>query len=148
MPRARDLLNRFRPSGTPGAAGAAGVPVDRRAGAPAELAPLLALLEPTERECQALLDRAEAEAASIRRRAAEEAQRLVVEAREGQAAQRAAVVSELRDHRFVELAAAAAESERRAAEVRDVSVARMADCVDEVVEAVRALVGAGPGDPA
>jgi hypothetical protein len=146
LPRARDLLNRFRPSGTPGAAGAAGVPVDRTAGAPAELAPLLALLEPTEHDCRLLLEKAEAEAGRIRRRAEEEAQRRVVEAREGQASQRAAVVSELRDHRSVELDAEAAESERRAAEVRDVSAARMAGCVDEVVEAVRALVGGVPGE--
>ena len=143
MPRARDLLNRFRPSGTPGTAGVAGVPVDRTAGAAAELAPLLAALEPTERECQALLDRAEADARRIRRQAEQEAQQLVVEARERQSAERAAVVAELRDHRAAKAAATATEAERRAAEIRDLSAARTAGCVDDVVAAVRALVGDG-----
>ena len=141
MPRARDLLNRFRPSGTPGAAGVAGVPADRTAGAAAELAPLFAALESTERECQALLDRTAVEARRIRRQGEEEAQRLVVEARERQSAERAAVVAELRDHRAAEGAATAAEAERRAAEIRDLSAARTAGCVVDVVAAVRALAG-------
>ncbi|GAA2154616.1 hypothetical protein GCM10009844_40690 [Nocardioides koreensis] len=143
MPRARDLLNRFRPSGTPGAAGAAGVPVDRTGGAAAELAPLFAALEPTERECQALLDRAADDARRIRGQAEEEAQRLVVEARERQSAERAAVVAELRDHRAARGAATAAEAQRRAAQVRELSAARTAGCVDDVVAAVRALAGEG-----
>ena len=34
MPRSRDTLQRFRPAGTPGAASAAGIPVDRVAEPP------------------------------------------------------------------------------------------------------------------
>jgi hypothetical protein len=61
--RARDLLERFRPSGAPGGATSAGVPVDRRATLGTELAPVFEELEPVLREC-----------ARIRREAREQAQ--------------------------------------------------------------------------
>jgi len=141
LPRARDLLNRFRPSGTPGAAGAAGVPVDREAGTADELAPLFSALAPTERECEALIAGAEADARRIRRRADEEAARLVTEAGERQASERAAVVAEVRDHRAAAAAAAAVDAERRAAAIRDRAASRTGACVDDVVAAVRAFVG-------
>lgn len=140
MPRARDLLNRFRPSGTPGAAGAAGVPVDRAAGAAAELAPLFAALAPTERRCEELLTDAEADARRIRREAEEEAARLVAAARDRQSTERAAVLAELRARRSADAAAAADAAERQATEVRDRAEARMGDCVEDVVAAVRSLV--------
>ena len=44
MTRTRELLERFRPAGTPGAAGGRGVPVDRVAERSAELEPVLELL--------------------------------------------------------------------------------------------------------
>ena len=44
MARARDFLEWFRPSGTPGAAARPGVPADRLAERSAELESLLALL--------------------------------------------------------------------------------------------------------
>ena len=146
MPRARDLLNRFRPSGTPGAAGAAGVPADHEAGAAEELAALFAALAPTERECQDLVDRAAADAGHIREEAEAEAVRLVTAARDRQPEERAAVVARLREHGEAEAAATTAEAERRAAEVRTVAGERTAGCVDEVVGTVRALL-AGPAPP-
>ena len=143
MPRARDLLNRFRPSGTPGAAGAAGVPVDREAGAAAELAPIFAALAPTERECDEQLARAREDARRIRLESEQEAGRLVVEARGRQAEERAAVVSLLRERRAEAVAATSGAAEREAAAVRERAEARMAGCVDDVVAVVRGLV-AGP----
>jgi len=142
LPRARDLLNRFRPSGTPGAAGAAGVPVDRAAGAAAELAPLFAALAPTERRCEELLAEAEADARRIRREAEEEAARLVAVARDRQATERAAVLTELRARRSADAAADADAARRQATEVRARAEARMAGCVADVVAAVRSLVAA------
>jgi hypothetical protein len=61
--RARDLLERFRPSGAPGGATSAGVPVDRLATLGTELAPVFEELEPALQEC-----------ARIRREAREQAQ--------------------------------------------------------------------------
>jgi hypothetical protein len=47
----RDLLHRFRPPGAPGAPSAAGVPVDQRARAEAELEPVFAALAETGHRC-------------------------------------------------------------------------------------------------
>lgn len=69
MPRVRDVLLRFRPSGAPGAATAAGVPVDRAGELETELGPVLGLLAETERECAGILEDARVEAAAIRARA-------------------------------------------------------------------------------
>lgn len=68
MPRVRDVLLRFRPSGAPGAATAAGVPVDRANEVAAELEPVFGLLAETERECARILEDAVAESAGIRAR--------------------------------------------------------------------------------
>lgn len=73
MPPVRDLLLRFRPSGAPGAAGPAGVPVDVSAQWSAELAPVFAALAATEDECTAVasegLRRADQARATMRTRA-------------------------------------------------------------------------------
>ncbi|WFR71239.1 hypothetical protein P9209_18700 [Prescottella defluvii] len=71
MPRTRDLLRRFRPAGTPGAAASAGVPADRVAELSAELAPVLSRL-----------DEAGQRAAEIRAAAERDAQAIRVEADE------------------------------------------------------------------
>lgn len=63
MPKVRDFLDRFRPAGTPGAAGAVGVPADRQAGAEAELAPAFAVLAEIERHCTEVRERAQRQAA-------------------------------------------------------------------------------------
>lgn len=52
MPASRGYLERFRPSGTPGAAAGAGVPADRIAEREAELADVFARMADTEAEVQ------------------------------------------------------------------------------------------------
>ncbi|HET8769051.1 MAG TPA: hypothetical protein VFM86_17125, partial [Pedococcus sp.] len=76
MPRVRDLLLRFRPTGTPGPAGPAGVPVDRSAELAAELAPVLAALAATEAECTALVEEGRRAAGAKRAAAAARADAL------------------------------------------------------------------------
>ncbi|MGZ4743872.1 MAG: hypothetical protein ACXVYS_11775 [Oryzihumus sp.] len=75
MARTRDLLERFRPAGAPGAAAPAGVPSVHAASLREELLPVLALLEPTESEVDAVhtdaSTRAERISADARTRAAE-----------------------------------------------------------------------------
>jgi hypothetical protein len=74
MPRVGDLLDRFRPAGTPGPAAAAGVPADRRAAAAEEeLAPVFTALADVERECTALHDAALAATRKRTEQAAHEA---------------------------------------------------------------------------
>ncbi|MFD1659217.1 hypothetical protein ACFSL4_13640, partial [Streptomyces caeni] len=76
----RDLLARFRPTGTPGAA-ATGVPADRTAERAAELEPSLARLTEVQREAARIRAAAEREAGTIRRDAARQAAEIVAAAR-------------------------------------------------------------------
>lgn len=91
MPTARDLLQRFRPVGAPGAAAPAGVPADRVAELGRELQPVFDQLAATV-----------AEAARIRTDAAAE-----VRTRRGRGEERAAAVVEAA-HRDAEMARAGA----------------------------------------
>jgi hypothetical protein len=54
MPTLRELLNRFRPAGTPGAPGGAAVPADRVAELAAELAPVFEALTAARAEADAI----------------------------------------------------------------------------------------------
>ncbi|ARF53377.1 hypothetical protein [Streptomyces gilvosporeus] len=98
----RDFLMRFRPVGPPGRAAPGGVPADRSAELAAELEPSLALLE-----------RAEAEAQSIR----EQAARRAAETRRG-AERQAAEIVERAHARAHDLRAQSADRARRAAEAQ------------------------------
>ena len=81
VPQWRNVLDRFRPAGTPGAAGRPGIPADRGADAAAELTEVLALLDDAQEEAartrQAATDRAQ----EIRRTAQRQAAELVAKAR-------------------------------------------------------------------
>ena len=88
MPRARDLLERFRPAGTPGAAARRGVPADKLSELYDELAPVLALLVPDMEQAKRVRNDARAEAAERRRRAQERARSIVAAALSGAGADR------------------------------------------------------------
>ena len=81
MPQWRNALDRFRPAGTPGAAGRPGIPADRSGEAAAELTEVLALLDDVQEEAartrQAATDRAQ----EIRRAAQRQAAELITKAR-------------------------------------------------------------------
>jgi cell division septum initiation protein DivIVA len=81
VPQWRNILDRFRPAGTPGAAGRPGIPADRSADAAAELTAMLALLDDVQEEAartrQAAADRAQ----EIRRAAHRQAAEIVTNAR-------------------------------------------------------------------
>jgi cell division septum initiation protein DivIVA len=82
VPQSQNILDRFRPAGTPGSAGRPGVPADRSADAAAELTEVLALLDDAQDEAartrQAATDRAQ----EIRRAAHRQAAELVAKARD------------------------------------------------------------------
>jgi len=146
VPSARDLLERFRPAGTPGAATAAGVPADRREAVAAELQPVFAALAETERECDEI---GHAATAAAEERAAGTTRRvhaILDRARAEAPAERAAAAALRRDHEATDLdrivaagRAAVATETRRAGE-------RLPQLVTAVVAAVRTDLGRLDGD--
>jgi len=94
MASTRDLLQRFRPAGAPGAATATGVPADRLEERDAELDPVFRLLADTVTESTRIRREAATEAERRRQRAREAAVALVAEARLEADAIRAHALSE------------------------------------------------------
>jgi hypothetical protein len=114
----RDVLDRFRPIGAPGAATAAGVPVDRRAGVEAELEPVFEALAPTTARARRITSRAESWADDIVAEANKRAAEALADARMRAPALRADAAS-----RTTALAAADAETIAADAAVRSAQVA-------------------------
>jgi vacuolar-type H+-ATPase subunit E/Vma4 len=80
VPQWRDFLDRFRPAGTPGAAGRPAVPADRSADAAAELTSVLILLDDAQDEASRIRGNAADRAEEIRRAAQRQATKIVAEA--------------------------------------------------------------------
>ena len=146
MPRSRDILQRFRPAGTPGAASAAGIPVDRVAEASAELEPVLALLAETQAEASRLRRDAEREAERRRQDAAARATAVVAAAHRQATAERADAALRVSTRVQGESTAALAEAERDAEAVRRAAAERMPAYVDRVLALTRAAMRAGRDD--
>lgn len=136
MPSARELLQRFRPLGTPGAAAPAGVPVDRAAEASRELQPVFDELAATVEEV-GRIQQAAAEQARLRRdRAAEEGRRIVEHARLQAEAQRAEAAARIVARAEQETAAVVAEAKRQAAEITRRADERVAGFVGRILAEV------------
>lgn len=143
MPRVRDLLYRFRPSGAPGAANAAGVPADRALEQTTELEPVLALLAATEQECRDIVEGARREATEIRSRCADEARSTLAAARSRQAAERAAAAARVQQHGRALANSAALAARQREVDIRQHATRVMPVHVEQVVDTVRAMIGEG-----
>lgn len=139
MPSTRDLLQRFRPAATPGAASATGVPADRADERAAELGGVFTALAATVQEAERIRRAARAEAQQRRERARVEASATVASARLEAETVRAQVAAETR-----ETIAAAARDTGTAAERRARSLEEEAERirprdVAQIVAAVRDL---------
>lgn len=143
MPRARDLLARFRPIGAPGAAAPAGVPVDRRAERERELRPVFDELAATEVEARRIRGAATADASARTAAAAESARALVAAARRDAEVGRAESAAAVLRLSHQEVAATQAAAAREAAEIADRARSRLPAFVARVVDAVRADILAG-----
>lgn len=140
MPRVRDLLFRFRPAGAPGAATAAGVPVDRAADATAELAPLFARLTDTERACADILAAARRDAETQREDGLRRAAAIETEALRRRDAERAAAAARIRQGNDDETATLLAEADERANHIRQWGASQLPRYRDDAVTAVRTLI--------
>ena len=146
MARVRDILYRFRPAGSPGAAGTAGVPVDRGADLSAELAPLFAQLADTEAACDALVENARSEAVARHGRVSDSAHALVEGARDEAVVERAASAAATQSSGETELGSIRAHAESEAQELGRRAAARLPDHVARVVAFVRTVVGLPSGE--
>jgi len=141
MPRARDLLERFKPAGTPGAAAHRGVPVDRVAEFAAELEPVLAKLSETADEADQIRAQGRLEAERRRAAAVELAQATLASAASLAAADRAQEATRLSRASTTETAETLGAAERAVGELRQRAAARLPALVDEVVAAVGSGLG-------
>ncbi|HUH68942.1 MAG TPA: hypothetical protein VLZ05_08680 [Mycobacterium sp.] len=149
MPQWRNALDRFRPAGTPGAAGRPGIPADRSADAAAELAEVLALLDDAQEEAartrQAAADRAQ----KIRRAAQRQAAELVAKARDNAETVRAqaqadalreagADEDEMRSQTEAEIARLRQRADERSAQDADSVAAAAREWLDALVRSTTA----------
>ncbi|MFJ9865694.1 hypothetical protein [Streptomyces sp. NPDC101165] len=139
----RDFLERFRPTGTPGAA-ATGVPADRAAERAAELEPALGRLAAVQQEAARIRAAADEAAETIRQDASREAASIVAAAREqAPEVRRKAAVPGLQDA-LREADAVRAAGNRDAEAVRERAQECMPDLVERAVaDALRLATGAG-----
>ncbi|MET0765951.1 MAG: hypothetical protein ABWY29_13885 [Blastococcus sp.] len=139
MPTARDLLQRFRPVGTPGAAAPAGVPADRGAELSRELQPVFDELAGADEEAGRIRLVAAAEARARRDRAQQQASALVEAARRNAQRARADAAAALVRQAEEEDTAVLAAADQDAAAVTRQAASRYAGLVQQVVRAVRDL---------
>jgi dihydroxyacetone kinase len=144
MLSARDLLDRFRPVGAPGAAAPAGVPADRVAELSRELQPVFDELVEVQRQCAELRTAVAAEVMVRRVAGAARARAIVAAARLDAEAQRADEAARERRETEQESAATIAAAEREAAEIHRRAEERMDGHVAHVVSAVLHTIAAEP----
>ncbi|MFC5201099.1 hypothetical protein [Streptomyces kaempferi] len=139
----RDFLERFRPTGTPGAA-ATGVPADRTAERAAELDPALEQLTGVRQEAARIRAAADGTAEVIRREAAREAASMVAVAREQAPEVRRQTAVPVVESALREADVVRAAGVRGADEVRAQGRERMSALVDRAVaDALRLATGTG-----
>ncbi|MBE1494023.1 vacuolar-type H+-ATPase subunit E/Vma4 [Amycolatopsis lexingtonensis] len=140
MPAIRDLLDRFRPAGTPGAAARPGVPADRRTEAAAELEPVLASLDDTQARVAEIRREAAKEASRRRREALARAEAIVAQARIDAASARADAALRVRREGTAEATALAETAAAEADRVRALIAERMPALVEHVLGEARSIL--------
>ncbi|RSM85149.1 hypothetical protein DMH04_17760 [Kibdelosporangium aridum] len=132
MARLRDVLDRFRPTGTPGAPAVGGVPADRAADQAAELAGVFEILRDDEVRACEIRDQAAHTAEQRRADGVARAAAIVEQARRDGVALRARIVTEARAQAASEQEQAQEEAAREAAELRQRAEAVMPEYVARV----------------
>jgi len=147
-----EFLRRFRLHVVPGAPTAVPAPADRGTELEAEVAPVFAALEETQRRAAAIVQAAEHQAAAARARGAAHGERVVADARAGRAAARASAserrLGDADRERERVLAAGRAEVDRVARRAAERMPAAVEDVVRRVLAQAGALPESGPGEEA
>lgn len=133
MPNLLEILRRFRPAGTPGAAAPAGVPADRQAELERELLPVLALLDEVEQEVAHIQQDGRRKAERIRQSGHDRARAIVADAQARTGSVRAAAAAAERAAAITELNSVAEAARQAADQVRERARARMPRFVDQAV---------------
>lgn len=144
MASTRDLLQRFRPAGAPGAATATGVPADRVQERDVELAPVFELLTETVTEAARIRREAATEAERRRQRAREAAVARIAEARLEAESIRAQAVAQAQQTVTVTAGTSAESARDNARAIRERARRTLEADVAEVVSRVRTAVNATP----
>jgi vacuolar-type H+-ATPase subunit E/Vma4 len=146
MPSVREFLERLRPSGTPGAPSAAGVPVDRMAEVAAELEPVFAALDDAQAEAARIRAEGRQEASRRREQGLEEARSVLDEATRRSGAERAdaAALVKARSESVVRDITAAAQ--RDADGIRATAEERLPDFGADIAEQAWARLHQLAGD--
>jgi hypothetical protein len=139
MPSTRDLLQRFRPAATPGAASATGVPADRADERAAELAGVFTALAATVQEAERIRREARAEAQQRRERARVEASATLASARLEAETVRAQQAAEAREAITASARDRGSAAEQRAHEIEQEAERSRSRDVARVVASVRDL---------
>jgi vacuolar-type H+-ATPase subunit E/Vma4 len=150
MPAARGFLERFRTSGTPGAAAGAGVPADRVAEREAELATLFEKLDAVEAEAARIRAAGLAEAERLRADAAARSRALLAQAERDADAERRQAAARVTALAEAETAQALVAAQNEAARVWAHAEQVRPQVVAEVLATVRAELGLpdqGPEQP-
>jgi hypothetical protein len=142
----REILDRFRPAGPPGAAGAAGVPADRRADAQRELALLFAGLADVERRCADVRDRADRQAVRRAARSQRMAAAIVDEARSEARATRVSAATRAQADARIEAQVIVEHADKAAADLRRSAEGRMPALVDRILERAGELAESAGAD--
>ncbi|MDK1361050.1 hypothetical protein QNO00_12320 [Arthrobacter sp. zg-Y1219] len=138
------LLDRFRPVGSPGPAGPAGVPATDDEGPEAELVPVFEALDPTIREAQELTNDASVRAADTVARARAQAAALVEQARIDSGAVRAAAAEKVSSEAEAADTEMLRQATEEAAELKERGEARMPELASVIVaDLVQDLLGSG-----
>jgi len=143
-----DFLRRFRFHVVPGAPAAVPAPADRAGELEAEVAPVFAALEETQRRAAAIIAESERDAAADRASAVEHGQRLLAVARAGSAAARADAAGQRLADADRERERLLADGRVEADRIARVAAERMPALIDDVVRRVLAQAKAPPAPDA
>jgi len=138
MPRMRDLLQRFRRAGTPGAPARPGVPADRVSELAAELEPVLVMLATTSEAAARIRAEGRREAERRRQEATTRAQSTIASAVSLADADRTHAALRVGRVASAESAATLSSAEEAARDLRRRAAEELPNLVDRVVATVRA----------